>query len=156
MKSLFISLTISLSSLPASAQTVTATTPNRQAIVAQILKQMDYQEAITLRQDTAAMRRYYPDDMRITNPFHMLIDKPTMLARVKANIIKYTAFEKIVEHIHIEGEHTVIVMGREQTKAAPDAPRADADKPVTRRFTEVFVNRNGDWKRLIRHAHNAN
>lgn len=138
------------------AQTSNATTPKQKQIIAQIMKQLDYQEQMTLTQDTAAMNRYYPDDMRITNPFSMLIDKKKFLERVNANIIKYTEFEKVVEHIHIEGDHTVIVMGKELTKASPDAPRDDANKAMTRRFTEVFVKRGNEWKRIVRHAHNVN
>lgn len=138
------------------AQTSNATTPKQRQIIAQILKQLDYQEQMTLTQDTAAMNRYYPDDMRITNPFSMLIDKKKFLERVNANIIKYTDFEKIVEHVHIEDNHTVIVIGKELTKASPDAPRDDANKAMTRRFTEVFVKRGKEWKRLVRHAHNVN
>lgn len=136
------------------AQTTNATTPKQKKIVEQILKQLDYQEKMTLTQDTVAMNRYYPDDMQITNPFSMLIDKKKFLERVNANIIKYTQFEKITEHIHIEGNYTVIVMGLEKTKASPDAPRDDANKAMNRRFTEVFVKRGKEWKRLVRHAHN--
>lgn len=138
------------------AQTTNATTPEQKQIIAQILKQLDYQEQMTLTQDTAAMNRYYPEDMRITNPFSMLIDKKKFLERVNANIIKYTEFEKVVEYVHIEDNHTVIVMGKELTKASPDAPRDDANKSMTRRFTEVFVKRGKEWKRLVRHAHNVN
>jgi hypothetical protein len=138
------------------AQTSNASTPEQKQIIAQILKQLDYQEQMTLTQDTAAMNRYYPDDMRITNPFSMLIDKKKFLERVNANIIKYSEFEKVVEHAHIEGNYTVIVMGYEKTKASVDAPREDANKPMTRRFTEVFVKRGKEWKRIVRHAHNVN
>lgn len=136
------------------AQTTNATTPKQKKYIAVVLKQLDYQEQMTLTQDTAAMNRYYPDDMRITNPFSMLIDKKKFLERVNANIIKYTEFEKVVEHVHIEDNHTIIVMGKELTKASPDAPRDDANRAMTRRFTEVFVKRGKEWKRLVRHAHN--
>lgn len=136
------------------AQTTNAATTKQKRIVAQILKQLDYQEKIILTQDTAAINKTYPDDMRITNPFSKLIDKKKFLERVTANIIKYTEFEKIAEYVHIEGNHTVIVMGLEKTKASPDAPREDANKAMNRRFTEVFVKRGKEWKRLVRHAHN--
>ncbi len=143
-----------LSFIISDAQTTNATSPKQKQIVAQILKQLDFQEKMTIDQDTAAMNKYYPDDMRITNPFSMLIDKKQFLERVNANIIKYTEFEKIAEYVHVEGNHTVIVMGLEKTKVSPDAPREDANKAMNRRFTEVFVKRGKEWKRLVRHAHN--
>ncbi len=155
MKKLLLLFIVCLvSSIITKAQTTNATTPEQKKIVAQILKQLDYQEKMTLTQDTAAMSRYYPDDMRIINPFSMLIDKKKFLERVNANIIKYTEFEKIAEHVHIEESHTVIVMGLEKTKASSDAPRDDANKAMNMRFTEVFVKRGKEWKRLVRHAHN--
>jgi hypothetical protein len=105
-----------------------------------------------LRQDTVAMRAFYPDDMVITNPFGQMINKETMLQRVKAGIIKYTAFEKVIEHFAMEGDRVAILAGREEVAPAPDASRPDAGKPHVRRFTEVWVLRQGCWQRLVRHV----
>ncbi|MCP9765605.1 alpha/beta fold hydrolase [Lacihabitans soyangensis] len=120
----------------------------------QIDSLIQYQEQLVLKQDTLAMRAFYPDDMVITNPFGQMINKETTIARVKSGIIKYSKFEKIIEHFAMEGSKTAIVAGLEKVTPTPDANRADAGKPHERRFTEIWVYRDGRWQRLIRHASN--
>jgi pimeloyl-ACP methyl ester carboxylesterase/ketosteroid isomerase-like protein len=115
---------------------------------------IQYQEQLVLRQDTVAMRAFYPDDMVITNPFGQMINKETTIQRVRAGIIKYSKFEKTIEHFAMEGPKTAIVAGLEKVTPTTDANRADAGKPHERRFTEVWVYREGRWQRLIRHASN--
>lgn len=109
-------------------------------------------EMMVLRQDTIAMQKFYPEDMVITNPFGQMIDKKTMIKRVKDGIIKYSEFEKIIEHFAMPDDKTAIVVGKEQVTPTQDANRNDAGKHHERRFTEVWVYRQGNWLRLIRHA----
>lgn len=111
-------------------------------------------EEMVLHQDTMAMQKFYPDDMIITNPFGQMIDKATMIQRVKDGIIKYNEFVKIIEHFTMPNDKTAIVAGKEKVTPTKDANRADAGKPHERRFTEVWVYRQGNWLRLIRHASN--
>lgn len=109
-------------------------------------------ELMVLHQDTIAMQKFYPDDMVITNPFGQMIDKKTMIQRVKDGIIKYSEFEKIIEHFTMPDDKTAIVVGKEEVTPTKDANRNDAGKHHIRRFTEVWVYRQGNWLRLIRHA----
>ncbi|MBK8807189.1 MAG: alpha/beta fold hydrolase [Bacteroidales bacterium] len=111
-------------------------------------------ERMVLNQDTVAMQKFYPDDMIITNPFGQMINKATMIQRVKDGIIKYNEFEKIIEHFTMPDDKTAIVAGKEKVTPTKDANRTDAGKHHERRFTEVWVYRQGTWVRLIRHASN--
>lgn len=129
--------------------------PRQQQIIHTIDSLIEVQEQIILKQDTLAMQRFYPDDMRITNPFHQLIDKSSMIARVKGNVIYYDRFEKKVEHYHFEGEEVVLVIGTENVTPSKNEQRDDAGKTIQRRFTECWVNRQGVWARVVRHAHNV-
>jgi ketosteroid isomerase-like protein len=131
-----------------------ALTDYEKNVYRQIDSLIQYQEQLVLKQDTLAMRAFYPDDMVITNPFGQMINKETTIARVKSGIIKYSKFEKIIEHFAMEGSKTAIVAGLEKVTPTPDASRADAGKPHERRFTEIWVYRDGRWQRLIRHASN--
>jgi ketosteroid isomerase-like protein len=115
---------------------------------------IQYQEKLVLTQDTTTMRAFYPEDMVITNPFGQMINKEKMIERVKSGIIKYSSFEKTIEHFHMEGDKLAIIAGKEQVTPTTDANRADAGKPHERRFTEVWVFREGRWQRLVRHASN--
>lgn len=126
-----------------------------QQSVFKIIDQLTNQiEIMVLHQDIAAMQKFYPDDMIITNPFGQMINKETMMQRVKDGIIKYSEFEKIIEHFTMPDEKTAIVVGKEKVTPTKDANRSDAGKHHERRFTEIWVYRNGNWVRLIRHASN--
>jgi hypothetical protein len=116
---------------------------------------MDYELTLVLRQDTTAMKQFYPDDMAVTNPFNQFIDKRKVLERVKSDIIKYTSYQKKADHFHIEGSNMVIVIGSEIVVPTADAARADAGKTINRRFTEVWMKRGKEWKKVVRHANNV-
>ena len=124
---------------------------NEQAVKKEMQRLATYEVDLVLRSDTSAMERFYPDDMIVTNPFNQVIDKPQVIERVKANIIKYTSMTKVVEHVRTFGD-MVVTMGLETAKVTPDADRADAGKMTYRRFTEVWALRDGSWKKIVRHA----
>ena len=54
--------------------------PQRQKTKPAIKQEMErlaaYEVDLVLRSDTAAMERFYPNDMIVTNPFNQVIDKP--------------------------------------------------------------------------------
>jgi hypothetical protein len=121
------------------------------AIKEELQRLAAYEVDLVLRSDIAGMERFYPDDMMVTNPFNQVIDKPTVIERVKANIIKYTSMTKTVEHVRRYGD-IVVSMGLETAKVTPDADRTDAGQMTYRRFTEVWTLRGGSWKKIARHA----
>lgn len=122
-----------------------------QAVKQEMQRLAGYEVDLVLRSDIPAMERFYPDDMIVTNPFNQVIDKPQVIERVKANIIKYTSMTKDVEHVRFFGE-MVVTMGLETAKVTPSADRSDAGKMTYRRFTELWALRFGSWKKLARHA----
>lgn len=126
----------------------------RQQTMAAIDSLTQLQVKWTLAQDTASVRKYAANDLMITNPFGQLINKDKMIERMKADIIKYTVFEKKIENYQFEYDDVVITQGTEKTTAAPSANRDDAGKPTNRRFTEVWVRRSNEWVRITRHASN--
>ncbi|MBP6431700.1 MAG: alpha/beta fold hydrolase [Ferruginibacter sp.] len=110
----------------------------------------------TLTQDTNSIKKYVPDDLMITNPFGQLINKNKMIERIKADIIKYSVFEKVIENYQFENDDLVVTQGLEKTVPATNSKRDDAGKLTMRRFTEVWVKRNNSWARITRHASNIN
>ncbi|HYI94306.1 MAG TPA: nuclear transport factor 2 family protein, partial [Bryobacteraceae bacterium] len=78
-----------------------------QAIKQEMQRLAVYEVDLVLRSDIAAMERFYPNDMIVTNPFNQVIDKPKVIERVKANIIKYTSMTKDVEHVRFFGDMVV-------------------------------------------------
>jgi ketosteroid isomerase-like protein len=119
-----------------------------------VRKLMDYESEIVLKQDTNAMKQFYPDDIVVTNPYNKVIGKREILDRVKSNFIKYTSYEKAIDYYHLENDDLLVVIGNETIVPAVDANRDDRGKIVKRRFTEIWVKRNGEWKQISRHFNN--
>ena len=112
-----------------------------------------FEEQLTLTQDTARIKQYYPDDFVVTNPFNQFIDKKKVIERVKANIIKYSTYKHTFDAFRFYGD-MVIVIGSETVVPTADAVRNDAGKTVHRRFTEVWIMRDNKWQKVVRHASN--
>ena len=123
------------------------------AVVEEIIQRYDYEHTLVLRQDIVGLERFYPDDFVVTNPFNQFIDKKKVIERMKANIIKYSEYERFFDYFKVYG-NTVIVVGREVVAATPDAARTDAGKITHRRFTEIWMKRDKDWVKVLRHANN--
>jgi ketosteroid isomerase-like protein len=126
---------------------------SRETKVEQEMRRLAAHEVdLVLRSDIQGMTQFYPDDMIVTNPFNQVIDKAQVLDRVRANIIRYTAMTKQVEHFRLLRPDTAMIMGLETAKVTPDAARPDAGKLTYRRFTEIWILRNTEWKKVVRHA----
>jgi hypothetical protein len=136
-------------------QTSNSSSGKDQQIIKEIKRLMDYELKLVLKQDTTAMEKFYPDDMAVTNPFNQFIDKRKVMERVKSDIIKYVSYEKKVDHYHVEGDNTVVVIGSEIVVPTTYANRTDAGKTVNRRFTEVWMKRGKEWEKVVRHANNV-
>jgi ketosteroid isomerase-like protein len=156
MKRLLPLLVLTITGIYSSfGQTSNVSSAKHQKMFVEIKRLMDYELKLVLSQDTTAMIRFYPDDMAVTNPFNQFIDKRKVLERVKSDIIKYSFYEKKIDHFHIEGDNTVVVIGSEIVVPTPDADRQDAGKIINRRFTEVWMKRGKEWKKVVRHANNV-
>jgi hypothetical protein len=110
-----------------------------------------YEAEIILRGDVAALDKFYPDDHIVTNPFNQMIDKKTVLERVRANIIKYKSYEKKMEYLCVYKD-TAIIAGIEIGAPSDDANRPDAGQTSKRRFTETWVKRDKQWRKVARHV----
>ena len=119
----------------------------------EIIRLYAFEERLTILQDTVGIKNYYPDDFVVTNPFNQFIDKKIVLERVKRNIIKYSDYKHSFDAFRFYG-NMAIVIGSERVVPTMDANRPDAGKTVNRRFTEVWVLREGTWQKVVRHASN--
>ena len=112
------------------------------------------EQKLILNQDTVGMKKFYPEDFVVTNPFGQFINKRKVIERVKGNIIKYSSYERKFDYFKFYG-NTAIVIGSEIVIPTQDANRSDAGKIVNRRFTEVWMKRGLEWKKVVRHASNV-
>ena len=124
------------------------------AVEAEIKRLYDHEHDAILRRDFAALDRFMPDDFVVTNPFNQYIDKPTVMQRLRADIIKYSSYTRQYDAFRVYAD-TVVVIGSETVVPTPDANRPDAGQTVHRRFTEVWLRRDGRWQKVVRHANNV-
>lgn len=110
-----------------------------------------YEAELIVRADAGALEKFYPEDHIVTNPFNQMIGKKTVLERVRAGIIKYKSYEKRMEYLCVY-ESTAIIAGIEIGTAADDANRLDAGQSSKRRFTETWMKRGNQWRKVARHV----
>jgi ketosteroid isomerase-like protein len=123
-----------------------AQSPKRQATVEQEIRRLDLAHAdAVLRGDQAAMDKLWTEDFIVNNPFNE-IDKAD---RIRTGAVTYSSFVRVAESVVIHGE-TAIVMGRETV--VPKGTSPEAGKTINRRYTNIWMKREGGWRLVARHA----
>lgn len=100
-----------------------------------------------LKGDLKAMESNWAKDYTVNNPFNQAVNASQ--GPIRAGILTYSSFIREAERVLIHGK-TVIVMGRETV--VPSGTSADAGKTINRRFTNVWMKRNGRWLLTARQA----
>ena len=98
-----------------------------------------------LRGDLAAMDKIWTTDFIVNNPFNE-IDQAD---RIRSGAVTYSSFVREPESVRIH-KNTVIVMGRETVIPKGNSP--GAGKTINRRYTNIWMKRNGKWRLIARHA----
>ena len=93
-----------------------------------------------LRNDIAAMKRNWATDYVVNNPRNEVVEASK--GRIASGTRTYASFIREVERVLIHG-NTIIVMGQEIVVPSGAAP--DAGKTIIRRFTNIWMNRDGKW-----------
>jgi len=106
-------------------------------------------EAI-LRKDFQALDKLCAKDFTVNNP-RGDISKGNEAVKnlIRSGVINYASFAREIESLLIYGK-TVIVMGRETL--VPNANSPQAGQTVRRRYTNIWIKRNGKWLLTARHA----
>ena len=117
----------------------------------QEIRKLDSAEAVAvLNTDVAAIEKYWSDDFTVNAPNNkILMGKVDAIKLVREGILDYSSFKRDVEAVVIHGD-TVILMGLETVKAKGKAPFAG--QTVLRRFTNIWMKREGQWQLTARQA----
>jgi ketosteroid isomerase-like protein len=117
----------------------------------QTIRKLEAAEAnAILRGDVAALEKLWADDFTVNNPQNQISrGRKEVLDRVRSGLIKYSSFAREIESVRLYGD-TVIVMGLEVVAPIGDAP--GAGQALRRRFTNIWMKRNGKWLLTARHA----
>jgi ketosteroid isomerase-like protein len=112
---------------------------------------MDHAAAI-FKGDAEALDKLMDDDITVNHPTNRIVkEKRELLELIREGVIRYSSFERFPETF-LFFKDMVIVMGNEVVIPAPGAP--NAGKSLKRRYTNVWMNRDGNWRLTVRHANN--
>ena len=103
-----------------------------------------------LRSDVAALEKLWAEDFTVNNPQNQISrGRKEVLDRVRSGLLGYSSFVREIESVGFYGD-TVIVMGLEIVMPTGNNPRAG--QALRRRYTNVWMKRNGKWLLTARHA----
>lgn len=106
-----------------------------------------------LKGDAAALDSLMDDNVTVNHPTNRIVkEKKELLDLIHQGIIRYTSFDRFPETF-LFFENMVVVMGSELVVPAKGAP--NAGKSIKRRYTDVWMNRDGKWRLTVRHANNV-
>ena len=100
-----------------------------------------------LRNDVDEMQTHWAKDYTVNNPRNT-VGKASE-GPIRAGTRTYSSFLREIESIIIHGE-TVIVMGSETVVPNDNSP--ESGKTIHRRFTNIWMNENGNWLLVARQA----
>ncbi len=117
------------------------------ALEQEIRKLEQAQVDALLRNDLVAMERNWSKDYTVNNPFSQAVNASQ--GPIRAGTLTYSSFVREIERVLFHGK-TVIVMGQETV--VPSGTSPDTGKTINRRFTNVWMKKNGKWLLTARQA----
>ncbi len=117
----------------------------KKVIETEVRKLDSLHAAAVLSGDLKEMDKYWTEDFMVTNPFNE-IDRAD---RIRNGAVTYASFQRICEAVQIH-ENVAILMGKEIV--VPKGKSPDAGKIINRRYTNIWMKRNGQWRLVARHA----
>ena len=108
---------------------------------------------IVLTGDANAERTFMHPNYLVNSPVNRIVRKDQLIKMLSEGQIASDAIERTIEATAITG-NVGIVMGREIVKPKPTSElgRLHGAKTLERRFTNVFLFENGDWRLLARQS----
>lgn len=105
-----------------------------------------------LTADSNALKKIWALEFMVTTPRNDIAkNRDAVFQNQKKGFINYTSFERVIEEIRIH-KNVVITMGHEVFVPKVDLPDGKAGEAVKRRFTNIWMRKNGEWKQVARHA----
>ncbi|MCC5846274.1 MAG: nuclear transport factor 2 family protein [Verrucomicrobia bacterium] len=106
--------------------------------------------AALIVEDLETLTRLLAEDFLVNNPANMVLtSRDQVMDRIHSGIIRYEGFEQRFEEVRVY-EGLVMVMGEETVRPGGIAP--GAGQILRRRFTNIWMFREGAWVLSARHA----
>ena len=105
-----------------------------------------------LNADTNTLKRVWAPEFLVNNPRNDISgNRDSVLLVQKAGTIDYSKFERVIERMQFQN-NLVITMGHELFASRNDMPGVKAGQVYKRRFTNIWLRKNGRWQQIARHA----
>jgi ketosteroid isomerase-like protein len=117
----------------------------------QKIRKLDIAQAeAILRKDFQALDKLCAKDFTVNNPRgETSKGNEAVKELIRSGVINYASFVREIEVVLIHGK-TIIVMGHETLVPNENSPQAG--ETVRRRYTNIWMKRNGKWLLTARHA----
>lgn len=118
------------------------------------IKNLDMAHAQAIfKGDAAALDSLMDDDVTVNHPTNKIVkEKKELLDLIQQGVIRYTIFERTPETF-LFYKDMVVVMGHEIVVPARGAPNEGIT--LQRRYTNVWMKRDNQWRLTVRHANNV-
>jgi ketosteroid isomerase-like protein len=125
-----------------------ATDPITGQTVDETIRRLDLAEAnAVLLGDFDTVDKLWAQDMTVNNPFNQVVKSSG--GRVRTGAVTYSSFVRNIESIQVHGD-TAIAMGNEVVM--PSGQSVGAGTTIRRRYTNIWMKRDGQWLLTARHA----
>lgn len=105
-----------------------------------------------LNGDTNTLKQLWAPEFLVNTPRNEITGtRDSILLIQKAGMIDYSIYEKVIERMQFQ-KNIVITMGHETLVSKNDTPAARAGQVYKRRFTNIWMKKNGKWQLIARHA----
>ncbi|MBC7827666.1 MAG: nuclear transport factor 2 family protein [Chitinophagaceae bacterium] len=116
----------------------------------EIRKLEEKERQAVLKKDTIVLAQLWGKDFMVNAPTNRVVLAGNRVAeRPVIAQMSYSSFTREVEEILVKGD-IVFSMGNEVVVPAGDNPKAG--QTIKRRYTNIWMKQNGDWKLVARHA----
>lgn len=105
-----------------------------------------------LNGDTNTLKQLWAPEFLVNTPRNEITGtRDSILLIQKAGMIDYSIYEKVIERMQFQ-KNIAITMGHETIVSRNDTPAARAGQVYKRRFTNIWMKKNGKWQQIARHA----
>ena len=105
-----------------------------------------------LNGDTNTLKQIWAPEFLVNTPRNEVTGtRDSILMIQKAGMMDYSTYEKVIERMQFQKD-IVITMGHETLVSKKDTPAVKAGQVYKRRFTNIWMNKNGKWQLIARHA----
>jgi hypothetical protein len=116
------------------------------------IRQLEKAETVAmLNDDYSTLDNIWHPEFTVNTPLNRILKTADIQGAMKAGLIKYSLLDRNIEEILVH-DNVVVTLGNEVTVPIDNAPMAG--QKTIRRYTNIWVKENNEWKLFSRHASN--